>query len=92
VEPQVGPLLCGKLKAECSGKAVNISINRTEMEAVLDLDFQDALAPSVGDGLLDVEVTDGGIFDHLEKPDDMTPGQLLNRLFRNCPVGECIGK
>jgi hypothetical protein len=46
----------------------------------------------VGDGLLDVKVSDGGIFDHLEKPDDMASGQLRNRLFRNCPVGECFGK
>ena len=83
MEPQVGPLLCGKLKAECSGKAVNISINRTEMEAVLELDFQDASAPSVGKGFPDVKVAVGGIFNALNDLEDMAPRQLRNRLLRN---------
>ena len=67
---------------------VALGATGTEMEAVLDLDFQDASAPSVGDGLLDVEVTDGGIFNALNDLEDMAPRQLRNRLLRNWRIGK----
>jgi hypothetical protein len=67
---------------EGSGKVV-LSFADTQMELLPDLDFQDASTPTVGDGLLDVEVTDGGIFNTLDDLEHVAPWQLRNRLLRN---------
>ena len=58
----------------------------------MDLNFQDGAAPTVGECFADVKFAGGGVFDHLNQPDDLAPRQLRNRLFRNCAVGECLGK
>ena len=63
-----------------------------QMELLPDLDFQDASAPAVGDGLLDVEVTDGGIFNALDDLEHMAPWQLRNRLLRNWRVRKLAGE
>lgn len=55
---------------------VVLGLARTEVELVLDLDFEDAAAPALGKGLADVEIANGGVFDHLDEADDLAPGQL----------------
>lgn len=49
----------------------------------LDLRFQAAAAQAVCDGLADVKVPCGGVFDALDDLENMAPRQLRNRLFRN---------
>ncbi len=71
---------------------VVLSLADSEVELVLDLNFQDRAAPSVGEGLADVEIAGVGGFNHLNQADDLAPGQLRNRLFRNCAVRECLDK
>jgi hypothetical protein len=63
------------------------ALAEAEVELLLDLQLHDAAAPAVGDGLLDVEIPRGGVLDHLEEPDDVSPRQLRNRLFRNWASG-----
>jgi hypothetical protein len=67
-------------------------LSGAEVELTLDLDFQVAAAPSAGDGLPDVELAGGRVFDHLEEPDDVSPRQLRNRLFRNWTIREGGGE
>jgi hypothetical protein len=67
---------------------VALGATGTEMEAVLDLDFQDASAPSVGDGFPDVKLAVDGIFNALNDLEDMAPRQLRNRLLRNWRIGK----
>ncbi len=55
---------------------VGQSLALAEVELCLDLRFQAAAAPAVCDGLADVKVPCGGVFDHLHEPDDVAPGQL----------------
>jgi hypothetical protein len=62
---------------------VALGATGTEMKAVLDLDFQDASAPSVGKGFPDVKLAVDGIFNALNDLEDMAPRQLRNRLLRN---------
>jgi len=75
-----------------SGGKVVLSFADPQMELLPDLDFQDASAPAVGDGLLDVEVSDGGIFDSLENLQNMAPWQLRNRLLRNWKIRKLAGE
>ncbi len=58
------------------------------MEAVLDLDFQDASAPSVGKGFGDAKLAVGGVLNALNDLEDMAPRQLRNRLLRNWRIGK----
>jgi hypothetical protein len=58
------------------------------METVLDLDFQDASAPSAGKGFPDVKLAVDGIFNALNDLEDMAPRQLRNRLLRNWRIGK----
>jgi hypothetical protein len=62
---------------------VALGATGTEMESVLDLDFQDASAPSVGKGFPDVKLAVDGVFNALNDLEDMAPRQLRNRLLRN---------
>ena len=48
---------------------------RDGWQAALDLHFQDAPAPVVGEGLADVEIPHGGVFDHLDEADEVPPRQ-----------------
>ncbi len=46
----------------------------------------------MGEGFADVEIACGGVFDHLDQPDDLAPRQLRNRLFRNWAIRKRLGK
>jgi len=62
------------------------------MELLLNLHFHEAAAPAVGNGLADIKLPHGRLFDHLEQADDVAPGQLRNRLFRNFTRRESQGQ
>ena len=62
------------------------------MEPVLDLNFEDATAPAVGEGFADVELADGGVFGTLHDLENVAPWQLRNRLLRNWASGELAGE
>ncbi len=62
---------------------VVLCLARAEVELVLDLQFEDRAAPAVGEGLADAEIAGRGVFHHLHEANDLAPGQLRNRLFRN---------
>jgi len=52
---------------------VVLGFPHAEVELVLDLNFQDAAAPSVGESLVDVKVAGGGGLHHLDEADDLSP-------------------
>ena len=60
-------------------------------ETALDLDDEHIPAPAVHDRLLDVPLPFFGVFDEVQKPDVMAPGNLCNSLLHNCFVGPSLG-
>jgi hypothetical protein len=46
---------------------VVLCLARAEMELALDVQLKDAATPAVGEGLADVKVAGGWVFDHLEQ-------------------------
>lgn len=65
----------GVRRGQGEGEVV-LGLARSEVELALDLHFQNAAAPAVGEGLADVEVAGGGVFDHLDEADEVPPRQL----------------
>ncbi len=63
-----------------------------EVELILDLNFQDGAAPTVGDSLTDVKIAGGGVFSPLHDLENVTPRQLRNRLLRNWAARKLSGK
>ena len=63
-----------------------------EVELILDLNFQDSAAPTVGEGFADVKLTGGGGFSPLHDLENVTPRQLRNRLLRNWAARELPGE
>ena len=46
----------------------------------------------MGEGLADVEIASGAVFDPLQDLEDMAPGQLCNRLLHNWADREALDK
>ncbi len=57
-------------------REVVLGLAEAEVQLLLDLQLHDAATPAVGDSLLDVEIPRGGVFDHLDEPDEVPPRQL----------------
>ena len=55
---------------------VVLGLARSEVQLALDLHFQNAAAPALGEGFADGIVTGRGVFDHLDEPDEVPPRQL----------------
>ena len=73
------------------GKVV-LRLACAEVQAALDLHFQDAATPAVGECLADVEGARCGGFDPLHHLENMSPWQLRNSLLRNWAIGEFPGE
>ena len=58
----------------------------------MNLDFQNAAAPTVGEGFTDVDVPVGRVFQPLQELENMAPRQLRNSSLRNWTIGEFPGE